>query len=111
MDLSQATQMLRWLDDEHRKNKIVLGELQQQIVAQKELIISQARRLEELEARIAATQASLYRFDQVETNLQQTRAEASALLPKFEHTLHESLDTTAQARAVERERDSRMIHE
>ncbi len=111
LDLTQAIQMLRWLDDEHRKDKILMAEMQKRIDDQKELIINQGRRLEELEARITQTQSALYKFDQIEVNMQQTRGEASALLPKFEHELHAALERTAQARALALERDSRLVQE
>jgi chromosome segregation ATPase len=146
LELTQATQMLRWLDDEHRKDKQALVEMQKRIDSQNELILSlgrrltelearlaatqsnlpridaleanldqtrnsQGRRLEELDARIAAAQTSLQRFDTVETNMQQVRTEAGALLPRFEHELQLALEQSAQARAVERERDTRAINE
>ena len=216
IDLSQTTQMMRWLDDEHRKDKLLIAELQKRLDEQKELLTNQGRRLEamearltatqtqlprldhietnfqqtrtgqgrqleELEARIAAAQTQLPRIDQLETNFQQTRtgqgrqfeelearitaaqmqlpridqletnfqqthigqgrqleelearitatqqalnrfdlveaqiqqlrAEAAALLPKFEHELYERLDQSAQARTIEHERDNRAVHE
>ena len=57
LELSQATQMLRWLDDEHRKDKQSLGEMQKRIETlvrgQKELT-PQQRRLNRLIAPIRA---------------------------------------------------------
>jgi hypothetical protein len=65
--------MLRWLDDEHRKDKQSLGELQKRIEAQNELIINFGRRIVELEGRLTATQSQLPRIDTLESNLDQTR--------------------------------------
>ena len=73
LELSQATQMLRWLDDEHRKDKQSLGELQKRIEAQNEVIINLGRRIVELEGRLTATQSQLPRIDSLEANLDQTR--------------------------------------
>jgi chromosome segregation ATPase len=146
MDLSQVTQMVSWLDEEHRKDKKLIGDLLKRIDDQTALIINQGRRIEDLDARLAAAQNQLprldqlealqqqartgqgrrieqldaqvaalqnglLRFDQVEANMQQIRAEASSLLPRFEHSLHTVLEQAGQSRAHERERDSRAINE
>ncbi|MBI5877493.1 MAG: hypothetical protein HZB53_07580 [Chloroflexi bacterium] len=145
-DLAQALQTLRFIDEERRKEKLVMADLQKRLDEQKELIVGLGRRIESLETRVTTAhnaaarvdgfesnlqqlraaqgrqieqvetrlntmQASLYRFDQIEANLAQTRAEANALVDKFDHQLHEALDQSAQARAIERERDTRALHE
>ncbi|MBI3733096.1 MAG: hypothetical protein HY259_06515 [Chloroflexi bacterium] len=111
LDLTQAVQMLHWLDAEHRKDKLLVADLQEKIDGQKELIIHQGRRLEELEARLTKTQSTLYRFDQLESAMAQIRTETSALLPRFEHELTTALAQLTQMRVAERERDGRLIHE
>ena len=137
--------MLRWLDDEHRKDKTQLAELQKRIDEQKELIINQGRRTEALEIRLKETQESLVRFervdaaidtlvkqvrrfeeidirlntlqtslsrfDQIDASIQQMRGEAGTLLPNFEHQLYTALEQAASARAIERERDMRVVNE
>lgn len=69
MDLSQATQMLRWLDDEHRKDKSQIAELHKKLDEQKELIVNQSQRIEALERRLAETQESLVRFDRMDASI------------------------------------------
>ena len=145
-DLAQALQLLRWIDEERRKDKLALADLQKRLDDQKELTVglgrriealesrvtiaqgatarvdgfesslqqtraAQGRQLEQIEARLNAVQANLFRFDQIEANVAQTRTEANALVDKFDHQLHEALDQAAQSRAIERERDTRAIHE
>ncbi len=145
-DVAQALQMLRWMDEERRKDKLVIADLQKRLEDQKELTVglgrriealegrvtiaqgatarvdgfesslqqiraAQGRQLEQIEARLNAVQATLYRFDQIEANLAQTRTEANALVDKFDHQLHEALDQAVQARAIERERDTRAVQE
>lgn len=73
MDLSQVTQMVSWLDEEHRKDKKLVGELLKRIEDQNALIINQGRRIEELDARLATAQAQLPRLDQIEALHAQTR--------------------------------------
>jgi len=145
-DLTQALQTLRFMDEERRKDKLVIADLHKRIDEQKEMMVGLARRIEMLEGRMTSAQAAagriegfeaglqqtraaqgrqieqvetrlnavqsnLYRFDQIEANLQQTRAEANALVDKFDHQLREALDQAGQARAIERERDARALHE
>ncbi len=66
-DLSTAVQMLRWLDDEHRKDKALMAELQQRLDEQKDFIVGQGRRIESLEIRLKETQESLVRFERIDT--------------------------------------------
>jgi chromosome segregation ATPase len=73
MDLSQVTQMVSWLDEEHRKDKKLISDLLKRIEDQTALIINQGRRIEDLDARLAAAQGQLPRFDQLEALQFQTR--------------------------------------
>ncbi len=70
LDLGQAIQMLRWLDDEHRKDKVQLSELQKRLDEQKDLAVSQGRRIEELETRLKDTQESLVRFVRIDAAIE-----------------------------------------
>lgn len=73
MDLSQVTQLVTWLDEEHRKDKKLVADLLKRIEDQNALIINQGRRIEELDARLAAAQGQLPRLDQIEALHAQTR--------------------------------------
>src|ERR1700737_4821199 len=73
MDLSQVSQVVSWLDEEHRKDKKLIGDLLKRLEDQTALIISQGRRIEDLDARLAAAQSQLPRLDQLEALQQQTR--------------------------------------
>ena len=70
LDLSQISQLLQWLDDEHRKDKVLLIELQKRLEDQKHLIIGQSRRIESLEIRLKDTQESLVRFDRLDAAIE-----------------------------------------
>src|SRR5437868_8000808 len=91
IDLSQAVQMVRWLDDEHRKDRQHVAELLKRIDGQTEMIVNLGRRLTELEGRLVATQNQLPRIDQLETNLDQTRTAQGRRLEELDVRI-----TTAQ---------------
>jgi len=73
LDLSQVTQMVSWLDEEHRKDKKLISDLLKRIEDQNALIINHGRRIEDLDARLAAAQGQLPRLDQIEALQLQTR--------------------------------------
>src|SRR5438270_5095837 len=70
LDLGQISQLVQWLDDEHRKDKVLLTELQKRLEDQKHLIIGQGRRIELLETRLKDTQESLVRFERVDAAIE-----------------------------------------
>jgi chromosome segregation ATPase len=73
MDLSQVTQMASWLDEERRKDKKLISDLLKRIDDQTALSVNQGRRIEDLDARLAAAQGQLPRLDQIEALQLQTR--------------------------------------
>ncbi len=82
MDLNQVTQLLTWLDEEHRKDKATLMALQSQIDTQKAQSTEQARQLQELQAALPRIEGQLPRLTQLETAIQSVRTEFSSLLAK-----------------------------
>ena len=58
MNLNQLTQMVTWLDEERRRDKIESAKLQQRVESLATEIAEQARRIRELEGRLAHTQAN-----------------------------------------------------
>ena len=53
MELAQLAQMVSWLDEEHRRDRAEIARLQQRLEAQSSDVIEQARRIQELEAKLA----------------------------------------------------------
>ncbi|MFQ6057875.1 MAG: hypothetical protein ACE5MB_03215 [Anaerolineae bacterium] len=104
MDLSEATQLLTWLDEEHRRDKAQLAELQQQAEARAAEILDLTKRLEDLEGRLASTQAQLVKFPQIEEALQQLKGEIVGLLEEQEAKRQQAEETLRQ-RAEEQAAD------
>ena len=110
MDLSQATQLLSWLDEEHRKDKALLMSLKGQADAQKAQLKEQARQLQEIEALLARVEGQLPKLAEFEETIQSVRTEFAGLLAKHQ-TEHEVLEEKrTQAEQLETETLARIIH-
>lgn len=97
MDPSQATQLLTWLDEEHRKDKALLMALQSQIDAQKAQLTEQARQLQDIQAALTRIESQLPRLSQFEGSIQSVRSEFASLLAK--HAAEQETRQEQQARA------------
>lgn len=82
MDLTQLSQMVAWLDEEHRRDREEIARLNQQLQAMAIEKQEQTRRIQDLEGRLASTHAQLTRFTQIEQALQQLKNEVIVLLDK-----------------------------
>lgn len=111
MDLDQLTQMVTWLDEEHRRDRAEIAKLQQRLESQATEIVEQARRIQELEGQLASTQAQLTKFNQVDQALQQLKNEIVLMLERQqEQHLHDQREAE-RARVADREALSRGLAE
>ncbi len=111
MDLTQLSQMVAWLDEEHRHDREELAKLDQRLQG---LVIEnqeQARRIQDLEGRLASTQAQLTRFTQIEQALQQLKNEVVVMLDKQTEARMQAEREADRARLSDREALSRGIAE
>lgn len=111
MDIAQLAQMVTWLDEEHRRDRTEIARLQQRIESQESDIIEQARRIQELEGRIAAQQSQMGRFTHVEQIIDNTRQELVTLVEKGEELRGQGQRELERARLSDRETLSREISE
>ena len=111
MDLTQLSQMVTWLDEEHRRDRAEIARLQQRIEAQSSDVIEQARRIQELEGRLAGTQAQLTRFNQVDQAITNTKNELVALVERAYEERVSGQRELERARMGDREMLSREIGE
>lgn len=111
MEIAQLAQLVNWLDEEHRRDRAEIARLQQRIEAQSADVIEQARRIQELEGRLAGTQAHLGKFGQVEHAIQNTKLELTGLVDRLEEARVQSQREGERARLADREMLSREISE
>lgn len=111
MDVAQLAQMVNWLDEEHRRDRAEIARLQQQIESQSTEIIEQARRIQELEGRLATTNAQLGRFTQLEQQITNVKQEFSLLIDRGDEARSQAVRETERARLADREALTREISE
>ncbi|MCX7680994.1 MAG: hypothetical protein N2508_03335 [Anaerolineae bacterium] len=71
MDLSQALQTLRWMDEERRKDKALIAALQERLQLQEQQLAQQAAQIQELRVALSGVQGVLSRvtdFEQMVAN-------------------------------------------
>jgi len=111
MDLGQLTQMVSWLDEEHRRDKAELVRLQQKVELQENELQDMSRTIKDLEGRAANMQNQLLRFAQLENALQQLKNEVVQMFNQAdERRLQESRELE-RVRAVERDNLSKALNE
>jgi len=111
MDIAQLAQLVNWLDEEHRRDRAEIARLQQRIEAQSADIVEQARRIQELEGRLAGTQAHMTKFGQLEHAIQNTKLELTAMVERLEEGRTTGQREMERARLADREMLSREISE
>jgi len=103
--------MVTWLDEEHRRDRAEIARLQQRIEAQSADIIEQARRIQDLEGKLAGTQVQLTRFNQVDQSIQNTKNELVSLVERAYEERVSGQRELERARMSDRELLSREISE
>jgi hypothetical protein len=111
MDLTQLSQMVMWLDEEHRNDREELAKIDQRLQGMMAENQQQARRIQELEGRLASTTAQLTRFTQLEQAIQQLKNEVGLMLDKYTEARLQSERETERARLSDREGMARSIAE
>jgi len=111
VDITQATQMITWLDKEHRRDRALLTDVRQRLESQTVELSEQAKRVQELEGRLAATQARLTKFTQLEQALQRLKGEMGIMGQRHDEVHQKAQKEEAQLRQLERENTSRALNE
>jgi hypothetical protein len=111
MDLTQLSQMVTWLDEEHRADREELAKLDQRLQSILTENQQQARRIQELEGRLASTAAQLTRFTQLEQAIQQLKNEVVLVMDKHTDARLQSERESERARLSDREAMARGIAE
>jgi chromosome segregation ATPase len=104
LDLNQVTQLLTWLDEEHRKDKALLMALQSQIDTQKAQLTEQARQLQEIQAALPRIEGQLPRLTQLDAAIQSVRSEFSTLLAK--HAAEQDVREETRTRSDKQEAEA-----
>jgi len=84
MDFEQIVKRLQWLDEEHRKDKAAIIELEERIAAYEGSIDTVAKQIKPLEKQIAGLTPNSARIDQFEVIVTNQREEMKAALEELE---------------------------
>ena len=82
MELTQALQTLKWMDEERRRDKAVIAALEERIQLQDHGLAQQATQIQELRTALAGVQGVLSRvteFEQMVAKLEQAQEENKQL--------------------------------
>lgn len=109
MNLDQAAQLITWLDEEHRKDKVQLGELANQLGQQYTQISGLNRSLQDLEERLARVQSQALRYSQLEQSGGQIKTEVQMVLDQFDARHKKDDEEAYKMRQMEREREDQVL--
>lgn len=111
MDLNQATQMINWLEEERRKDKMALATLQERMQGLANDAAEQSRRVQELQATLATIQAGLARVSQFDRLFEQYKADLVAEMDRREAAQQKAMREADRLRKVEADATNRSIAE
>ncbi len=109
MNLDQATQLITWLDEEHRKDKAQLGELANQLSQQYTQISGLNKSLQDLEERLARVQSQALRYTQLEQSAGQIKTEVQVMLDQYDRSHQSAEEESFKIRQMEREREDQIL--
>lgn len=102
---------ISWLDEELRRAKSTITELRQKADSQGLELNDQAKRIQELEGRLASTQAKLNQFTTLEQSLQQLKDELILMMREQEESTARHQRELSKNRQLEQESNARAMNE
>jgi len=111
MDNEQLEKRLEWLEDERRKDKLLVATLQDRIANLEEKTQPIDQRFKELEGEVTRIATSLLRFNQIETAMAQMRQELSRMIQDIEKQRSEKEREIEKIRLADNESVNRSLGE
>ena len=111
MDLEQLEKHLDWLEEERRKDKIIIATLEERLGRLEGDLPAMKQQVREMSSELARMPAMLARFDPIEAALGQMRVDLARSLEAIEKTRQERERDLEKARMADQELLSRSIAE
>ena len=111
MDVNQITQMVSWLDEERRRDRKVIEELQQKVEAQSHQLEQNAHFIKTLEGHLANLRSQLVDQDRFVETQQQLRKDIALQMERFEAELNQRLQDVQHLYRSYQDNNSRVINE
>jgi hypothetical protein len=103
MELAQATQMVKWLDEERRKDKAIIATLQEATRSQDQQLTQQAAQIQELQTTLAGLQGLLAQAASFEQTVAKYKNELVFLLDQREEAWKKERAESERLRKIEAE--------
>jgi len=103
MDLTQAMQTLKWLDEERRKDKATIATLQERLQGQEQQAAQQVARVQELQTAVSGIQSVLSRVTEFEQMISSFKNELVFRMDQREETRRKEAAETERLRRIEYE--------
>ncbi len=103
MDLSQALQTLKWLDQERRKDKATIAKLEEQLREQERQIARGASRIQDLQSSLARVESTLSRIDEFEQMVSNYKREMTFQLEERDENWRKERAEAQRLRRIEHE--------
>ncbi len=101
MDLTQASQMLKWLDEERRKDKSLIAALQERLETQAEQLARQEEQLTGLQKGVASLEVLLEQVTEFTRTVERLKAEVLQIIDQRDETRRKEQRETDRARQLE----------
>jgi chromosome segregation ATPase len=109
MNLEQLSQLVQWLDEEHRRDKAQLADLAAQLDQTTAQASGLNKSLQDFEERLARVQTQSLRYAQLEQSLAQVKTEVNLMLDQYNERLLKREEESFKMRQLERERQDQTI--
>lgn len=106
----QTAQLVAWLDEEHRRDKVQLSEILDQIGHHHTLIAGLAKSLQDAEERFARLQNQANRYAQLEQSMSQIKTEVQIMLAQYDEKRMMGDTDQTKIRQMEREREEQILN-
>lgn len=107
----QTIQRLNWLDEEHRRDKAVLLDLNSKIENYLSQINGLSKGLQDLEERLARVQGQSLRYSQVESALAQLKTEVNVMYEQADRRAQQREGEILSVRSLDRDRLDKAVEE
>lgn len=111
MDLDQLSKRLDWLDDERRKDKLIIQTLEERLAVQEKIIPGLQQQVKEMSGEITRLTTVLAKFDQIDASLAQMRIDHTRAVEAVDKNHLERSREMEKNRMADQENLSKQIGE
>jgi uncharacterized protein YigA (DUF484 family) len=103
LESTQSAQLIKWLEEERRKDKAQISVLQERISGQETSLTELTRRLQELETNLKAIQSALLKIQQFDQMLEQYKTDMVGVIDRRDDERKKTDRETERVRGIELE--------